>query len=77
MARKHKMDEVLKALAKKHDCRIVGNVIQVLNGESLEAKYQLSNDLGNGSWGKIDFLVKHCGFRQMYVVDFKNENLWN
>ena len=70
MARKHKMDEVLRALAKKHDCRIVGNVIQVLNGKSIEAKYQLSNDLGNGSWGKIDFLVNHCGFRQMYVVIF-------
>ena len=77
MARKHKMEEVLKALAKKHDCKVVGNVIQVLNGESLEAKYQLTNDLGNGTWGKIDFLVNHCGFRQMYVVDFKNENLWN
>ena len=72
MARKHKMDEVLRALAKKHDCRIVGNVIQVLNGKSIEAKGQLSNDLGNGSWGKIDFLVNQCGFRQMYVVDFKN-----
>jgi len=72
MARKHKMDEVLRALAKKHDCRIVGNVIQVLNGKSIEAKYQLSNDLGNGSWGKIDFLVNHCGFRKMNVVDFKN-----
>ena len=70
MARKHKMDEVLRALAKKHDCRIQSNIIYVLNGDSIEPKFQLSNDLGNGSWGKIDFLVNHCGFRQMYVCEF-------
>lgn len=67
MARKHNEDEVLYRLRKKHDVRITQNKeILVL---SQFAKNKL-NDLGNGSWGKIDFLVNYCGYRQYFVKDF-------
>ena len=48
----------VKALNKKSDCEICGNVINVLIG---------ATSLGNGSWGKIDFLTKHCGYVQIFV----------
>ena len=63
MARKnYKIDEVLRSLAKKNDCRIDPPIITIMTGGSSK------NDLGNGSWGKIDFLVNHCGFRTIYVT---------
>lgn len=63
MARKnYKIDEVLRSLAKKNDCRIVPPNIAIMTGSSAK------NDLGNGSWGKIDFLVNHCGFRTIHVT---------
>lgn len=31
---------------------------------------QLINDLGNKSWGKIDFLVNYCGYVQLFVPEF-------
>lgn len=50
----------VKALNKKSDCEISGSIINVLiEGTSL----------GNGSWGKIDFLTKHCGYRQIFVKE--------
>ncbi|MGJ7024991.1 hypothetical protein [Petrimonas sulfuriphila] len=63
MARKnYSIDEVLRTLGKKNDCSITTNKeIFVLNGKDRK------NDLGNGSWGKIDFLVKYCGFKQYFV----------
>lgn len=50
----------VKALNKKSDCEVSGNVINVLIGKT---------SLGNGSWGKIDFLTKHCGYRQIFVKE--------
>ena len=72
MARKHNLDEVLRSLSKKRDCKIFRNRIEVLNGEN--NKYTLSNDLGNGSWGKISYLCKIHGFWQMYVGEFSKNN---
>lgn len=68
MARKHNEDEVLYLLRRKHDIKIKDNTkeIQILSGKS--KKQHKSNDLGNGSWGKIDFLINHCGYRK-YIVD--------
>lgn len=63
---KHNVDEVLRALSTKRDCRVTGNFIYVLNGEG---RFSRSNDLGNGSWGKIDFLVNHKGYKLMWVKD--------
>lgn len=48
----------VRELNKKTSCEIVGSVINVLIGVT---------DLGNGSWGKVDFLTKHCGYRQIFV----------
>lgn len=70
MARKHTEDEVLKALSKKSDCRIKGKDIFVLNGKSQKAQFIPKHDLGNGSWGKIDYLTNYCGYRQMFVSEF-------
>ena len=72
--RKHSVDEVLKSLSKKHDVKVVGNSIQVLkaivtkDGKDVEnPTYQ--GDLGNGSWGKIDFL-KSQGYSFIFVGNF-------
>ena len=49
---KYRVDEVLRSLSKKHDVRINGTDILVLNGKSKKKPKQY--DLGNGSWGKIE-----------------------
>ena len=68
MARKHKMEEVLKSLHRKKDLSIdsQGNVIYLL-------KEPKNNDLGNSSWGKIDFLKKYCGYNIIEVDQLPNE----
>ena len=59
MARKqHKLDEVFKSLRKKQDVKIHESRNIIFINKSHQAK----NDLGNGSWGKIDFLVNYMGF---------------
>ena len=72
MARKNKyqVDEVLRSLAQKHDVKINADVkvVEVLTGK--DAKFQAFNDLGNGSWGKIDYLVNYCNWRQIDVDRF-------
>lgn len=48
----------VKELNKKVSCEIVGSIINVLIG---------ATDLGNGSWGKVDFLRRYCGYQQIFV----------
>lgn len=50
-----KYDEVsvVKALSKNPDIRIKGNHIEIVKN---------SQYVGNGSWGKIDFLTHYCGY---------------
>ena len=50
----------VKELNKKASCEIVGSVINVLIG---------ATDLGNGSWGKVDFLRRYCGYKQIFVKE--------
>lgn len=50
----------VKELNKKASCEIVGSIINVLIG---------ATDLGNGSWGKVDFLRRYCGYRQIFVKE--------
>lgn len=68
MARKQKyeVDEVLKKLDKKSDLKIDKNmkVIQVVRG---------NNTCGNGTWGKIDFLVNYNGWKSMLVNEFETK----
>ena len=69
---KHSQDEVVRSLSRKRDCRIDTSrkTIEVLNGE--DKKQPKQGDLGNGSWGKIDFLCNHCGYRWFFVSTFQN-----
>lgn len=59
MSRKHH-DEAscVRSLSKKNSIRINGNCIEVLRD---------ATDIGNGSWGKIDFLTKHCDYICIFV----------
>lgn len=68
MARKHNEDEVRRTLGKKHDVRIAGMEIFILNQNLKECKH----DLGNGSLGKIDFLVNHRYYSKYRVNDYKS-----
>lgn len=77
MARKHySEDEVLVSLRKKRDIRISGHTIAVLKTKVFSPKEMdtiinplKSFDLGNGSWGKIDFLLKR-GYYLWYTDKF-------
>ena len=59
-----KYDEmsVVRALSKNPDVKITnrGNikVVEVVKN---------SQYCGNGTWGKIDFLVKHCGYTYCFI----------
>jgi hypothetical protein len=70
MARKHSVDEVLEALKKKKDCKINSQekIISVLQNKA----HGKTNDLGNKSWGKIDFLVNYCGYTLLKCDKLEN-----
>ena len=75
MARKHKLEEVLRTLSIKNDCKIKGLTIEILTNKiysknGITDNPKKKNDLGNGSWGKIDFLTNYCGFSISKVSDF-------
>ena len=84
MARKrYSADEVIRQLSKKNDVQIVKEVSKFRAGMVLVLKNKIINskgetvdnpkkkyDLGNSSWGKIDFLVNHCNFGFSYVGQF-------
>lgn len=60
--RKKTYDEVsvVKALNKKRDVKVsqYDKKIEVTIG---------TTDCGNGTWGKIDYLVHYCGYVQLWV----------
>jgi len=58
----------IKALTKKHDIRIIQKSKKlIILSQGSRTKL---NDLGGGSWGKIDFLTKQCGFTTLTVDKF-------
>lgn len=63
-----KYDEVsvVKALERKSDISIdkVNKTIEIIKD---------SNEVGNGSWGKIDYLVKVHGYVYLFVKFHKNK----
>lgn len=67
-----KQTEVIKSLNRKSDIRISekSKMLIILTEDSS----QRTNDLGGKSWGKIDFLTNHCGFRAKKVDKFINFN---
>jgi hypothetical protein len=59
--------EAVARLSRKRDVRITpNNEILVLKPYSPKRV----GDLGNGSWGLIDMLVNHFGYRPTYVGGF-------
>ncbi len=77
MARKHRLDEVLRALKSKRDLRIVNDEIQILNDMIWSQKLggiivnpAKQFDIGNGTWGKLDYLRKIHGYYIVYVDKF-------
>jgi len=69
MARKHyQEDEVLRALRLKRDVMVSGHTIAILKNKILNKEGETivnpnkSWDLGNKTWGKIDFLCNYRGY---------------
>ena len=58
---------MLRILSKKKDIRIVRETIYILKPSSKERR----GDLGNGSWGKIDFLVNYQKYIKVWVYSWK------
>lgn len=65
----YSVDEVLNSLNRKHDLKIEGNQIKILNGKG---KGNLANDIGIRSQGKIDFLCNYKGYRRVSVGEFQH-----
>lgn len=55
----HTQDSAARSLSKKASVFIEGKDIYINKDDY--------NDLGNGSWGKIDYLTKQCGFYTVWV----------
>ena len=64
---RHNETDALRQLDRKRDCYIKGKIIQVLSRTGIQKR---SNDLGNKSWGRIDYLVKCCNYYQIFVKKF-------
>lgn len=66
MARKNKynVDEVTRMLGHKPDCRVDVRQKTVTTLEK-------PRTMGNNSWGRVDYLTRHCGFVHSTVNSFK------
>lgn len=60
--RNYEVDEVLKILNKNNDIKIIKKDINIL----------IDTSVGNGTWGKLDFLTGYQGYQIKYVSSFKN-----
>ena len=58
---KHNENEVLRSLAQKRDIKIENKNIFVLT---------FQQDLGNKSWGEIDFLTNYCNYHLQFIYKF-------
>lgn len=52
---------VIRSLSRKNSCSINYGMQRVIEVEK-------DGDLGNGSWGKIDYLVNYCGYSVVRVA---------
>ena len=66
MKKQYSENEVLAALNRKNDISInfSTKTIYHLIGEKAQ------NDCGNGTWGKIDYLVHHLNYSLVHVSEF-------
>lgn len=65
MAKDYVEHQVVNVLNKKHDIRIIGNMIQELLPPASKG------DVGIRRRGKITFLKKYCNYRFEYVKEFR------
>lgn len=79
MSRKHySEDEVIRVLSRKNDIRVNSfkKEIQILSNKIFTQRGDIIDnpakkfDLGNGSWGKIDYLVKVHNYHTCKVSKF-------
>lgn len=79
MKNKHQVVDVIKKLNYKNDIKVEGNRIEVLSntvflpGKGVVDNPKKRNDLGNGSWGMVDFLVNHNNFTIVDVPEFEKK----
>ena len=62
-------NKCIRILSQKRDLKIQGHRIEILVNDSSRKSY----DLGNKSWGKIDFLEMYCGYTIEKVNKFSNQ----
>ena len=69
-----KLNEIsaLKSLSRKQDIRITPHSKKIILLSS-DSRYK-RNDLGGGSYGKIDYLVNYRGYKILKVEKFINFN---
>ena len=58
----YQVDEVLKILGRNNEIKVVKRDINIL----------IDSNIGNGTWGKLDFLTGYQGYQIKYVSSFKN-----
>ena len=63
--KKHEEGLILQSLRRKKDI-LISDAIYVLSNDSPFK----AHDLGNKSWGKIDYLVNYCGYFINFVKKF-------
>lgn len=76
--KEHGYNKVVRDLSKKRDIKIVGKTILMLSdfvwskfhGDHVRNKFK-RHDIGNKSWGKIDFLMKEFGYKIKHVESFR------
>ena len=63
--KKEKYDEasVIRSLSKNPNIRITRNFV----GKGVVEVKRGATTVGNGSWGKIDFLCNYCGYVYVFV----------
>lgn len=63
MSNKKHYDEAscVRSLSRKNSCQIS------MSGNQRIIEVEKDGDLGNGSWGKIDYLIHYCGYSVITV----------
>lgn len=79
------VDEVLRDFRKKRDIKVIKDKIFILKDKIYikdnQGRMELTRnpnkawDLGNGSWGKIDFLTNYNNYNIIRVKDFAPKTL--
>lgn len=72
----HTEIECVRALRKKHDVKIDGHIVQILRNKVTNKEGNVivnprkAFDLGNKSWGKLDYLVYKLNYTPIFVNEF-------